>query len=52
MYPKPAQDVSPVRLAVMQWEEKWKAMVSELGTDAKIPDLQRMSALLKIVQRT
>ena len=22
----------------MQWEEKWEAMMSELGGDAKIPD--------------
>ena len=32
----------------MQWEEKWKAMMSELGKDAKIRDLWRMSALLDI----
>ena len=32
----------------MQWEEKWEAMMSELGGDAKIPDLWRMSALLAI----
>ena len=31
MYPKPAKDVGQVRLAIMQWEEKWKAMMSELG---------------------
>ena len=37
-----------MRLAIMQWEEKWKAMTSELGGDAKIPDLRRMSALLEI----
>ena len=37
-----------MRLAIMQWEEKWKAMMSELGGDAKIPDLWRMSALLEI----
>ena len=29
-------------------EEKWKAMMSELGKDAKIPDLWRMLALLEI----
>ena len=32
----------------MQWEEKWKVMMSELGEGAKIPDLWRMSALLEI----
>ena len=48
MYPKPVKDVGQVRLAIMQWEEKWKAMMSELGGDAKIPDLWRMSALLEI----
>ena len=48
MYPKPTKDVGQVRFAIMQWEEKWKAMMSELGGDAKIPDLWRMSALLEI----
>ena len=42
------REVVPVRLAIIQWEEKWKAMTSELGGDAKIPDLRRMSALLEI----
>ena len=28
MYPKPAKDVGQVRLAIMQWEEKWKVMLS------------------------
>ena len=37
-----------MRPAIMQWEEKWKAMMSELGGDAKIPDLWRTSALLEI----
>ena len=48
MYPKPVKDVGQVRLAIMQWEEKWKVMMSELGEGAKIPDLWRMSALLEI----
>ena len=48
MYPEPAKDVSPVRLTIMQWEEKWKSMMSDTGKDAKIPDLWRMSALLEI----
>ena len=30
----------------MQWEEKWNAMMSELGEDAEISDLRSMSALL------
>ena len=47
MYPKPAKDVSQVKLAIMQWEEKWKVMLSELGKDAKIPNLWRMSALVE-----
>ena len=42
------KDVGQVRLAIMQWEEKWKVMMSELGEGAKIPDLWRMSALLEI----
>ena len=48
MYPKPAKEVGQVRLAIMQWEEKWKAMTSELGGDAQNPDLWRMSALLEM----
>ena len=48
MYPKPVKDVGQMRLAIMQWEEKWKVMMSELGEGAKIPDLWRMSALLEI----
>ena len=47
-YPKPVKDVGQVRLAIMQWEEKWKVMMSELGEGAKITDLWRMSALLDI----
>ena len=39
MYPKPVKDVDQVRLAIMQWEEKWEVMMSELGESAKIPDL-------------
>ena len=35
----------------MQWEENWKAMMSELGKDVKIPDLWRMSALTEICPR-
>ena len=48
MYPKLAKDVGQVRSAIMQWEEKWKVMMSELGDGAKIPHLRRMSALLEI----
>ena len=47
MYAKPAKDVGQVRLAIMQWEEKWSA-VGDVGGDAKIPDLWRMPALLEI----
>ena len=32
----------------MQWEENFKAMMCELGKDAKISDLWSMSALLGI----
>ena len=39
MYPKPTKDVRQVRLAITRWEEKWQAMMSELGKDAKIPGL-------------
>ena len=48
MCPKPAKDVGQVRLAIMQWEEKWEVMMSEFGEGAKIPDLCSMSALLEI----
>ena len=48
MYPKPLKDVGQVRLAITQWEEKWKVMLSELGEGAKIPDQWRISALLEI----
>ena len=41
MNPTPAKDVSQVRLAIMQREEKWKATMSELGGGAKIQDLWR-----------
>ena len=51
MYPKPAKDVGHVGLAFMQSEETWILMMSELGGDAKIPDLWRMSALLEICPR-
>ena len=37
MYPKPVKDVGQVRLAIMQWEEKWKVMMSELGEGAEDP---------------
>ena len=47
-YQNPAQNVSQVRLAIMQLEGKWKATMSELGGDANILDVWRMSALLEI----
>ena len=38
-----------VRLAIMRsGEEKWKAMMSELGEDVNTPDIWRMSALLEV----
>ena len=46
--PNAAKDASQLRLAIMQWEEKWKAMMSDLGGDAKTPDLWRVWALLEI----
>ena len=48
MYPKLVKDVGHVRLAIMQWEEKWEVMMSELGEGVKIQDLWRMSGLLEI----
>ena len=34
--------MSQVRLGIMQWEEKWKATMSERGGDVKIPDFWRV----------
>ena len=46
--PEGVNDLSGVKTAIMEWEERWKRMMAELGTDAKIPYLWRMSALLEI----
>ena len=46
MYLKLAKDASQVRQMTMQWDDKWKTMMSELEKDAKIPGLWRMSAPL------
>ena len=43
-----SNDVRQVKAAIMQWEEKWKKMMTELGGGAKIPDRRRMSALLEM----
>ena len=51
MYPRPAKDVSQVRLAILQREENRKATMSALGGDVKIPDLWRMSALLELCRK-
>ena len=48
MYPKPVHDVSPVRLAIMQWQEKWTVTMSELGKDARIADLWRTASSVGI----
>ena len=48
MFSKLAAHVSHVRLAITQWEEQWKTMMSELRQDASITDLWRMSGLLEI----
>ena len=37
-----------MRLAIMQWEEKWEVMMSEVGEGVKIPDFWRMLALFEI----
>ena len=47
MYPKLVKDVSQVRLVIMQCEEKWNAMMLEIGNIAKIPDVWRMPVLLE-----
>ena len=43
MYPKAAKDVSQVKASIMQCEDKLKNMMTELGGDAEIPDLWRLS---------
>ena len=48
LYPRAVKDLAQLRIAILQWEERWKAMMAELGTDAKIPELWRMSALLEL----
>ena len=37
-----------LRVAVLEWERRWEAMMLELGKEAVIPELWRMSALLEI----
>ena len=51
MYPKQAKNLRDVGAMVLEWEGRWKRMMAELGPDAKIPDLWRMSALLEICPR-
>ena len=51
LYPPVVKNLKLLRLAIMQWEEKWKSMMSELGSEAKIPELWRMSALLEMCPR-
>ena len=41
MYPKPAKDVSQVRLRIMHWEKKCKAVMFQRGGDG-------LSALLEM----
>ena len=48
MYLKPVKDVGQVRVAIMQWDEEWEVMMSELGEGAKIPDQRKISVLLEI----
>ena len=43
-YPNEVKDLSLLTAAIMQCQEMWKKMMTELGGGAKIPDLWRMSA--------
>ena len=52
MYPKPVRELGGLRTAVMAWEEKWKKLMDEMGEEAKIPDLWKMSALLEMCPTT
>ena len=46
--PEAVKDVSQVKLPIMQWEEKRKKMMAELGGGGRIPYLRRMLALMEI----
>jgi hypothetical protein len=48
LYPRPVKELAMLRVAVLEWERRWEAMMMELGKEAVIPDLWRMSALLEI----
>jgi hypothetical protein len=48
MYPRPSKDVAGVRVAILNWEERWRGMMSELQGEARIPSLWKMSALLEV----
>ena len=48
MRPTAVKDLGGVKRAIVGWEERWRRMTTELGTEAKIPDLWRMSAFLEI----
>ena len=49
--PEPVRDVGEQRLAVVKLEETWRAMMTERGEDANIPDLWRLSVLLENVSQ-
>ena len=51
MYPKQAKNLREVGTQILEWEGRWRRMMAELGTDVRIPDLWRMSALLEICPR-
>ena len=46
MYPKAVKTTELVG-AVLAWEDKWKKMLRD-QQDAKIPDMWKMSAMLKL----
>ena len=52
MYPKSVKTVGEVAGAVLEWEERWKRMMGEIGHETKIPDLWKMSALLEICPKS
>ena len=51
MYPKQARSLKEVGTQILEWEGRWKRMMAELGSEVRIPDLWRMSALLEICPR-
>jgi len=52
MYPKEVKDLSKLKGAILEWEQKWKKMMEEINDDkVKIPELWKMSALMEMIPK-